>query len=453
VAIDLSLDWRVLAFTAAVTIATTIVFGVAPAFSAARVAPSDALKEHGRGTTSARRGGVSSALVIVQVALSLVLVVAAALFVRTFAGLTAVPLGFAPDGVLVTNVNLSRSRVAAEDRPRLVAELTSAASLVPGVIGAAASVVTPVSGSTWNYNVRVPGAPDLPENEQSSLINVITPGWFATYGTRIVAGRDLDARDNESAPPVAVVNEAFVRRFLPGREPLGAIVEFPSLTSQAQPSRQIVGVVEDAVYRNLREPLRPTLYQPLAQVGAIPRIPLAAASISVRVAAGSPLAASRSIADALARVDRDVTFAFRPLSDQVRASLTQERLVASLAGFFGALALLLAGLGLYGLTAYSANRRRTEIGIRLALGAEPAGVVRLMWLRAAALVGMGIALGTALSVWSLKFIAPLLFQLDPRDTATLAGAALTLAIVGGIAGWLPAYRASRLDAAAVLREG
>jgi ABC-type antimicrobial peptide transport system permease subunit len=210
---------------------------------------------------------------------------------------------------------------------------------------------------------------------------------------------------------------------------------------------------EDAVYRNLREPLRPTLYQPLAQVGAIPRIPLAAASISVRVAAGSPLAASRSIADALARVDRDVTFAFRPLSDQVRAALTQERLVASRARFFGALALLLAGLGLYGLTAYSANRRRTEIGIRLALGAEPAGVVRLMWLRAAALVGLGIALGTAVSVWSLKFIAPLLFQLDPRDTTTLAGAALTLAIVGGIAGWQPAYRASRLDAATVLREG
>jgi ABC-type antimicrobial peptide transport system permease subunit len=161
---------------------------------------------------------------------------------------------------------------------------------------------------------------------------------------------------------------------------------------------------------------------------------------------------ARSVSAAIAGVNPDLALTFQTLAGQLDASLSQERLVATLAGFFGALALLLAGLGLYGVTTYAVVRRRAELGIRMALGAAPSGVVRLVLSRVAALVGLGVLIGTALSLWASKFVASLLYGLEPRDPATLVGAAVTLAVVAGIAGWLPAWRASRIDPAEVLRE-
>ena len=229
----------------------------------------------------------------------------------------------------------------------------------------------------------------------------------------------------------------------------------------AAPPCVIVGVVEDAVYQSLREPIRPTMYQPLVQYDTS-RNPIVTVSIGVRSAfatasadkpaGGSPAALSRSIAAAIANVDRDVAFNFRPLADQVNASLVQERLVAILSGIFGGLALLLAALGLYGVTWYAVSRRRGEIGIRMALGAAPAGIVRLVLARIAVLVAVGVAVGAGVSIWAAKFVATLLYGLEPRDPATLAGAAATLAFIGVLAAWLPAYRASRIDPAEVLRE-
>jgi putative ABC transport system permease protein len=450
VVLDLPLDWRVIGFTMAVSVATALLFGTAPAFRAARVDPIDAIKEHGRSAGGDGRVSVSSGLVIAQVALSLVLVVAAGLFVRSFAGLTQVRLGFDREQILVVNVNALRSRVDPAERTALFQRLTDAVAGVPGVVRAAGSVVTPVSNSTWGFNVNVPGAPELPERDRNVLMNMVTPGWFATYGTRLLAGRDIDGRDTATAPHVAVVNEAFVRRFFPGRNAVGGTIEYPSGTSQHTPPSLIVGVVEDAVYRNLREPIRPTLYQPLAQYDAT-RFPLPSASISVRAAAGSPSQLSRSVSSALTSVDRDLAFTFRPLADQINASLIQERMVAMLSGFFGGLALLLAVLGLYGVTSYAVSRRRAEIGIRIALGAAPSGVVRLVLTRVTALVAIGVAVGAGVSVWASKFVATLLFGLEPRDPATLVSAAVVLAAIGAIAGWLPAYRASRIDPAEVLR--
>jgi predicted permease len=298
----------------------------------------------------------------------------------------------------------------------------------------------------------VPGAPDLTDRQKNATMNYVTPGWFATYGTRIVAGRDVDAHDTLGAPRVALVNEAFAKRFFPDRSPIGGTIEFPSFSSaRVNPPVVVIGVVEDAVYRNLREPIGPTVYQPLAQYNDR-TFPLPAASISVRAAAGSPIGVTRIVAAALLSVNKDVAFSFRALSDQIRASLIQDRLVAMLGGFFGALALLLAALGLYGVTSYAVSRRRTEIGIRMALGAAPAGVVRLVLLRVASLVAIGVAVGAGVSLWAARFVSTMLFGLEPRDPATLAGAAITLAIVGAVAGWLPAYRASRIDPAAVLRD-
>jgi predicted permease len=451
VVLDLPLDWRIAAFTATVTMTTALLFGTAPAFRAARVAPVDAMKEHGRGAGGDGRLNVANGLIVAQVALSLVLVVAAGLFIRTFTRLANVRLGFERDQVLVVNVNAIRSHVDPERRLDLYQQLTDRVEAVPRVRRAAASVVTPVSNSAWGFNVNVPGAPELPERDHNVLVNMLTPGWFATYGTRIVAGRDIDARDTANAPHVALVNEAFVRRFFPGRTPIGGRIEFPSGTSQVSPPSTIVGVVEDAVYRSLRDPIRPTLYQPLAQYDPS-RFPLSGISLSVRSAGGSPALLSRAISAALTDVDRDLAFSFRPLADQVNASLIQERLVAMLSGFFGILALLLAGLGLYGVTSYAVSRRRTEIGIRMALGAAPSGVIRLVLARVTVLVVLGVVVGATVSVWASRFVATLLYGLEPSDPATLAGGAITLAFIGAVAGWLPAHRASRIDPAEVLRE-
>ena len=176
-------------------------------------------------------------------------------------------------------------------------------------------------------------------------------------------------------------------------------------------------------------------------------------SLSVRAAGGPPALLTKPLAAVLTDVNRDITITFRPLGDQVNAALTQERVVAMLSGFFGALALLLAGLGLYGVTSYAVSRRRTELGIRIALGAAPGGVVRLVLRRVAILVALGVILGGGISLWAARFVTPLLYGLQPRDPLTLAGAAVVLGVIGALAGWLPARRASRIDPARVLREG
>ena len=193
----------------------------------------------------------------------------------------------------------------------------------------------------------------------------------------------------------------------------------------------------------------PTMYLPLTQQPGPP----SSMSISVRAAGGSPALLTKSLAAALTGVNKDVAITFRMLSEQVNASLIQERIVAMLSGFFGGLALLLAGLGLYGVTSYAVSRRRTEIGIRMALGAAPSGVVRLVLRRVALLVSFGVMLGAGISVWASRFVTTLLYGLQPRDPATLVLAALVLSLIGAMAGWIPARRAARIDPAQVLREG
>jgi ABC-type antimicrobial peptide transport system permease subunit len=306
--------------------------------------------------------------------------------------------------------------------------------------------------------VDLPGAPPpQPEpgpvpfwNSRSIMTNQITPGWFATYGTAVRAGRDIDERDVQGALPVALVNDAYARKFLAGRNPIGETV---TLLEDTAPPRTIVGVVSDAVYVSVRDGVRPTLYIPLAQrdAGGPPGL-TANITISVRSSAGSPAALAPRVAAALTGVDRNLTFTFRSLQDRVDALLTQERVIALLTGFFGALALLLAGLGLYGVTSYAVTRRRAEIGIRLALGAEPVSVVRLVLVRVFVLVALGVIVGTAVSWWSSQLIAGLLYDLQPRDAGTLVSAAVALMAVGAIASGLPAYRASRIDPAHVLRD-
>ena len=454
--LDLTLDWRLLAFTAAIAVATALLFGTVPALQATRVAPMEVLKEQGRGASSDTRASLSSGLVVAQVALSLVIVVAAGLFVRTFENLATLPLGFDSDRVLLANVNVSRSRAGAGDRLALFDRLVNAAH-PPGAMKSAASLTTPAVGFGLVEMLRLSDAPasfevtkDGKLNVNASYANYITPGFFATYGTPIKAGRDFNDRDNQGAPAVIIVNEAFIRKFLDGRSALGASMAFErGLTAPAR--KTIVGVVGDATYNGLRGDPAPVAYSPLAQFD-FPGGPPSDITISVRTLAGSPMLLTRGLASALIGVDPDLEFTFRPLTDQVSATLTQERLIAMLAGVFSALALLLAGLGLYGVTSYGANRRRAEIGIRMALGAAPGSVIRLVLSRVTMLVTIGILVGAGVSIWASKFVATLLYGLEPRDPITLIGAAVVLGVVGAVAGWLPAYRASRLEPAAVLRE-
>jgi putative ABC transport system permease protein len=450
VVIDLTLDWRILAFTIAVTATMTVIFGLTPAMRAFGLAPIGALRDVGEGRTSESRIGTTNLLVVAQVAVSLVLLVAAGLFVRTFVGLATLPLGFDAARVLVVELNATRANVTPADRTALYERLIDSIAALPGVTAAGGSILTPVSGNVALNLIQIPGAPALPERARGVPVHFVTPGWLATYGTALRSGRDIESRDRKDAPPVALVNEAFVRKFLPTIDPIGtSVVIGRRPPGDSAPLPTIVGVVSDAVYGSLRDPLQPTLYRPLQQVD-FPTPPLTI-DLSVRAASGSPALLARPIAATISTVDPDLAFSFRPLADQIGASLIQERVVATLSGFVGALAVLLAGLGLYGITAYAVTRRRIELGIRMALGADASAVVRLVLGRVTMLVGIGLVSGAVLTVWASDFISTLLFGVEARDPATLVGAATVLAAVAALAGWLPARRAARVDPAHVLR--
>ena len=449
VVLDLSLDGRVLGFTAAVTTITAVLFGIAPAFRSSRAAPIDAIKESGRGTVGERRISMAAALVVGQVALSLVLVVAAGLFVRTFSKLAALPLGFDRDRVLLVRVDMQRAPIDPGQRVPIIEQALDAVRAVPGVERAAFSLITPIGGGGWNGSFEVSDGVPLTDRQRRVYRNMVSPGWFATFGTPLLAGRDFARTDRTGAPTVAVVNESFARRFLHGANPLGRIAKPVNGLGAGRPI-QIVGVVGDAAYESIRSDPPPTIYTSGLQPELGP--PAASFDLHVRAARGSPALLARSVAAAINGVHPDLALTFRTLSDRVDAALTQERIVAMLSGFFGALALLLAGLGMYGVTSYAVTRRRTELGIRMALGAPPSGVVRMVLARVALLVGAGVLIGAGISAWASTLVATLLYGLEPRDPATLAGSAVALALVGAAASWLPAHRASRIDPAEVLRE-
>jgi predicted permease len=449
VVLDTSSDLRVLLFTLAVTLATAIIFGIAPALRASRVQPHDALKAQGRSVAGEARFSAGNILVIAQVALSLILVVAAGLFVRTFSTLVHLDLGLDSRGVLMASINTLNLRLEPADRAPFFERLRQAAGGVPGVESAAISAVTPVAGGVWNTDIEIRDGVTRTGRERMSNVNLISPDWPRTFGTRLLAGRDFSLADTKNAAPVLIVNEAFARKFFGGRNPIGQHVIQPGSRTRPAVDREIVGYVADAVYNSLRDPVPATLYIPVAQH---PEPPVTM-TITVKGAQGSPFPLMKPLTAALTSVNGDIAVTLRPLDDQINAALTQERLVALLSGFFGALALLLAGLGLYGITSYAVSRRRSEIGIRMALGAAPAGVLRLVLRRVALLVGIGIVAGTAISLWATRFVATLLFGLDPRDPGTFAAACVLLAVVGAMAGWIPARRAARLDPARVLREG
>jgi putative ABC transport system permease protein len=469
--LELPLDWRVLAFTSAVAIVAALVFGVAPALRAAGGTPSDAMKDRGRSNAPSGRVTVANGLVVTQVVLSVVLVVCAGLFLRSFGRLTHVPLGFDADRVLLAEIDARRADLTPDARFAAYDRIRQRVLAVPGVERAGISIVAPLSGAMWSRRVDVSGSPlqssgptdgpegfgfterPIPESAPLAVFNGITPGWVATYGTRLLAGRDITEHDGLDAPRVALVNQAFARKFLGGANPIGHTVR-PSRDA-GSPTLEIVGLLADAVYRNVREPILPTVYVPFSQSSEeaeAPPIAPAGVTLSVRGAASQPALLTKSVAAAITEINPTLALTFYPLDSQVGDTLMRERLLAILSASFGALALLMAAVGLYGVTSYAVNLRRAEIGIRMALGATRASVIRLVLSRVSLLIGAGIVVGLALGAWASRFVATLLYGLEPGDPVTLVASAVTLALIGAVAGWLPANRASRLDPTQVLRD-
>jgi ABC-type antimicrobial peptide transport system permease subunit len=321
--------------------------------------------------------------------------------------------------------------------------VAGAVAAAPGVSRASLSRITPMSDGNTTDRVRLSGRPALPAGERTVWVNYLAPGWFETYGMRVIAGRDISSSDTAGAEQVAVVNRAFARSFAGGQNVVAEHIE------SVVPGRlnvRIVGVVNDSVYRTRRQGVVPTMYLAISQASGH------GSAFSVTAKLASPRAlVERNLAEAIGSAAPDLAFTFRDYSDQLRATVIQERLVALMSGFFGVLALLLAALGLYGVTAYSVGRRRTEIAVRMALGASARGVVRLVLGRVAMLILAGAAIGVALSLWAAKFVGALLFGIAPRDPATLIMAAAVLIAVGLFAGWLPARKVSRLDPTTALR--
>jgi len=451
VSLDVSLHWRVLLFTSGVTLATVLLFGVAPALRARRLSPSAAIRPGARGVLGAGPRAIGRPLVVVQVALSLVLVFAAGLFLRTFVRLAHRDLGFDRGPLLLVNLDAQRSEAsAAGGRGALFARAREAAAAVPGVAEAAVSAIPPVSGMGWNGPVELEGGIPRAGRERFSWYNAVSPGYFRSYGTPLLAGRDFDERDRLGAPAVAIVNEAFARRFCGCPSPLGLRALRHGPPGVTLPPVEVVGVVKDAAYRSLREAMAPTLYVPMAQLEPDAVWPFA--TLAVRSAAGPPQQHVRPLTRALQAVDPRLSLTFQPLAAQLDAVLMRERMVAMLSGFFGVLAVLLAGIGLYGVTAYAVSSRRSEIGLRMALGADAHGVVRLVLRGVMLLVALGLAIGAAASLWASRFAGSLLYELEPHDPVTLAGSALVLVAASLLAAGLPARDAVRIDPAEVLRE-
>ena len=451
IVLNVGIDWTVLVFTAVVAMATTLLFGTVPALRGMRVQPNDALKEQGRSVIGESRFGFSSAMVVLQVALSLVLVVGAGLFVRTFTSLNHVRLGFNPDPLLIVDMNGKRSSVVPENRPELWERMRQAALAVPGVQSAALENITPMTFSGWNTLIENPPGLSLGEDQRLVNVNAVSRDWFSTQAIPFVAGRDFTDQDRNGAPHAIVVNETLVKKYFGGGNAIGKTLREIARPGVPTPDLHIVGIVRDAVYLSLKDPVPPTMYQHVPQLEGGPPGP--GIDMTVRAAGTSPAMLARSVADALHRVDPDVTFTFRPYKEALRANTVQERMLAMLSGFFGGLALFLAALGLYGVMTYAVSRRRTEIGIRMALGAAPSAAVRFVLQRAAILVTVGIVMGAALAAWAARFATPLVFGVQPRDPLTLGGAAVALAAIGALASWIPAARASRIDPARVLRDG
>jgi predicted permease len=438
------IDARVLGFLAFLSLGTCVLFGVVPALRATVGIATAALKT-GPGAGQRHRNLLSRGLLVGQVVMCTALLVVAGVFIRTLQNLRGQETGYREERVLVADIGFPRDYPEAR-RDQLIEELRTRAAALPGVEVAAFSHVGQLSGGAIEFHIGFPGR-DRPEGEQASIIEQrISPGFFTVMGTPLVAGRDFMPSDDEHAPLVAIVNEAFARRFLPGQDPIGARF-FREGGSRSGELMDIVGVVKDSKWINLRDDSPAMYYRPYRQMGGTPVVRLALRT------SGAAESVSRDLRRAAQSVDEQIVLSnVVPFREIVDRTLVIERLVAQVSTVFGLLALLIAAIGLYGVLSYSIARRRREIGLRIAVGAQPGTIERMFLKESLTLVALGVTIGVPLALVVTRFVSSMLFGLSPRDPVSIGTALMTLMLTTVASAYLPARSAARTDPITVLRE-
>jgi predicted permease len=441
--LDLGPDWRVLGFTAALAVLTCLLFGLTPAIRITRNKLGAMMKAAGRTMTAGReRITLRRALLVVQIALSLILVAGALLFSRSLAKILTVNTGFQED-VLTATVIFRHLNLSPDRFPAFKDELLERIRAIPGVESAAIAHVIPLrdwgGGSAW-----MDGAGE--RQVLSTNLSRVGPDYFRTLQIPLLAGRDFEGRDRVSSPLVAIVNQAFARQFVNGANPVGQRFWIAATPGSPDTVYEIVGLVGDTKYEDLREEFPPIVYYAAAQdADTGPGAPIL---IRSRLDQAKTVAAVKHV---LNEINPAITVSFQGLKPMIDSTILRERLIATLAGFFGVLALVLACVGLYGMLSYGVASRTTEIGIRMALGARRNDVFWLILREALWLIIAGVAVGLPLIFAVNRLASALLFDLSPTDPLSLSGAALLMLAVAMIAGFLPSRRATRVDPIVALR--
>jgi len=443
--LDLGMDWRVLAFTTALAVLTTVSFGLAPAIRATGAEPATLLQSGSRGSTGGKeRFSLRRILVVSQVALSVVLLMGALLFVRSLRNLTTLNTGFQQTGILVAGVDFERLHIPDERNTEYKRDIVKRIQAMPGVEFAADARMVPFGGNSSNDFVLTEGS-DV--EKVVAWLNYLSPGYFQTIGTTLLAGRDFDDRDTATSVKVAIVNEAFVRKVFDGTpNPLGKRFRKHEPPGKPRPLCEIVGVVKDSKYQDMHEEFLPFMYFPATQEekpGPYDQI-LIRSSLPLTSLIGA-------LKETIGNVNPGIDLDFRVMKTRIHESLLQDELMATLSGFFGFLAALLAAIGLYGVISYMVVQRTKEIGIRMAIGAERVDVLRLILREASLLTVTGLVIGAGLALGAAQAAKSLLYGLKPRDPLTLVAAVVVLSAVAAFASFWPAYRASKLDPLIALR--
>jgi putative ABC transport system permease protein len=440
--VDLQLSWRTVAFASGLAVLTCAVFGLVPAIRATKAAPGAAMKSGARGSTDDRRRvSLRRVLVVGQVGLSLVLVMMALLFGGTLRNLLTAEPGFQPKGVLVADFDLRRTGVPADRMIDYHQQFIRRVAAIPGVAALSQAAIVPLSGSGWNETIVIEGQPRRPYPR----LNSVGPRFFETLRIPLVAGRLFDERDTLAVPRVAIVNEEFGRVFFNSSNPLGREFHIEVAPGAPNPVYRIVGVVKNSKYGDLREDFGPLAYFPDTQdTNPVPYLTLVARGEGTASLAPAITAAARE-------THPEILVSYRQLDELIHGTLVRERLMATLSGFFGILAGLLAAVGLYGVMSYLVTRRRFEIGLRMALGADRARVLWMVLRESGVLVTIGLVAGIALAFATKRWSAALLYGLSPADPWLLALAAAGLAAVAAFASLVPARRASLVEPTTALR--
>lgn len=438
-------DLRIFAFTFGVSVLTGILFGLAPALQATRVDLHSALKQEGAAVAGGGHAGLRKALVVTQVALSLLLLIGASLFIRSLRNLRNLDPGFRTENVVAFSVDPILSGYTQEQAKLFYQQLTDRLQGIPGVESAALGLVRVLDRSRWDSTVSVEGYEPKPGEDMNPNYNAVSPGYFATLGIPMLAGRDFTAADGSSKNRVGIVNQKFAQRYFGDRNPIGRHFGFGG-DPGAKTDIEIVGVIKDARYMNMREEIPRQVFVDCQQERRV-----LAMTAYVR-ARQDPRQVEAAIRRAVHDLDSNLpVYDMRTLEVQLDLSLAVERMIAFLSSVFGFLATLLAALGLYGVMAYNVARRTREIGVRMALGASNRGVAWLVMKEVLLLLGVGIAIALP-GAWGLtRFVQAQLYDITPTDPLSLALATLSLATVAALSGYLPAFRASRIDPIQALR--